>query len=226
VALCHWPCCCCCRPCRCRRSCRRRCLHRRPCRRRCCHHRHHLHCCRRLRRRCRRSSLPRTSRKSSPRPRRPPTHSSPRARRARRTGCTSTPWRLSPGSRLSRRMTLGGKHRLVIPRTQRKTPAPSTRSHRSPPRKDLAHASACRRSDVANLDPSYPCPWLDGREEEVGREATDDRRMCEENNGTSRLFIGVGGDCSFPTALTEQSQVFNKQFKPHESKPGSRCCFA
>jgi hypothetical protein len=56
---------------------------------------------------------------------------------------------------------------------------------------------------VENLDPSCPCPWSDGREEEVGREAIDYRRMCEENNGASRLFIGAGGDCSFPTTLTE-----------------------
>jgi hypothetical protein len=103
VALCHWPCCCCCRPCRHRRSCRRRCLNHRPCYRR-RRRRHHLHCCRHRRRR----SLPQTSRKSSPRLRRPLTHPSPRARRARRTGCTSTPRRLSPGSRPSTRTTLGG----------------------------------------------------------------------------------------------------------------------
>jgi hypothetical protein len=45
---------------------------------------------------------------------------------------------------------------------------------------------------------------------------------CEENNGTSRLFIGARGNCSSPTMLTEQSRVFNKQFKPPESKSGSR----
>jgi hypothetical protein len=109
VALCHWPCCCRCRPCRRRRRpCCRRCLHRRACRRRCRHRRHHFHRCRHLRRRHRRRSLPRTSRKSSPRPRRPPTHPSPRARSARQTGCTSTPQRLSPGNRPSHRTTLGG----------------------------------------------------------------------------------------------------------------------
>jgi hypothetical protein len=79
---------------------------------------------------------------------------------------------------------------------------------------------------VANLDPSCPCPCSDGREEEVGREATDDRRMCKENNAASRLFIGAEGDCSFPTTLTKQSQIFNKQFKPPESKSGSRHRFA
>jgi hypothetical protein len=120
----------------------------------------------------------------------------------------------------------GGKHRPAIPRTRRKTPAPSTRSHQNPPREDLAHASACRRSDVANLDLSCPCPWSDGREEEVGKEATYVRRICEENNNASMLFIGAGGDYSFPTTLTEQSQVFNKQFKPPESKSGSRRRFA
>jgi hypothetical protein len=107
AALCHWPCCRCRRPCHRRRSCRRHCLHRRPCRRRCRRHHRHFHRCRRLRRR-RRHSLPRTSRKSSPRLRRPLTHPSPRARHARWTGCTSRPPRLFPGSRPSHRTTLGG----------------------------------------------------------------------------------------------------------------------
>jgi hypothetical protein len=97
----------------------------------------------------------------------------------------------------------GGKHRPAIPRTRRKTPPPSTRSHRSPPREDLAHASAFRWSDAANLDLSCPCPWSDGREEGVGKEATDDWRMCEENNGANRLLIGAEGNCSSPTMLTE-----------------------
>jgi hypothetical protein len=74
-------------------------------------------------------------------------------------------------------------------------------------------------------DLSCPCPWLDGREEGVEKEATDDQRMCEDNNGASRLFIGAGGNCSSPTTLTEQSQVFNKQFKSPEGKSGSRRCF-
>jgi hypothetical protein len=110
VALCHWPCCRC--PCRPHRSCRRHCLHRRPCHRRCrCRRRHLQRCrrhCRRLRCRRHRRSLPRASRKSSPRSRRPPTHPSPRARHARRTGCTSTPRRLSLGSRPSHQTTPGG----------------------------------------------------------------------------------------------------------------------
>jgi hypothetical protein len=67
---------------------------------------------------------------------------------------------------------------------------------------------------VANLDSFCPYPWSDGGEEGVRIEATDDRRISEENNGASRLFIEVGSDCSFPTTLTKQSQVFNKQFKP------------
>jgi hypothetical protein len=50
--------------------------------------------------------------------------------------------------------------------------------------------------------------------------------MCEDNNGASRLFIGTGGNCSSPTTLTEQSQVFNKQFKSPESKSGNGRRFA
>jgi hypothetical protein len=189
VALCHWPCCC---PYRRRRSCRRHCLHRRHCRRR---RRRQLHRCCCLRRRCRRRSLPRTSRKSSPRPRRPPTHPSPRARARSTDRMYIHTRRLSPRNRPSRRTTpggsidrrslgLGGKLLQVLGVT-------------------MAHASACRRSDTANLDLSCPCPWSDGREEGVGKEATDDRRMCEENNGASRLFIGAGGNCSSATTLTE-----------------------
>jgi hypothetical protein len=64
-----------------------------------------------------------------------------------------------------------------------------------------------------NPDPSCPCPWLDGREEGVEKETTDDQRMCENNNWANRLFIEAGGNCSSPTTLTEKSQVFNKQFK-------------
>jgi hypothetical protein len=196
VALCHWPCC------RCHRNCLHRCPRRRRGRRRRRHlHRYRRHC-RRLRRR--RRSLPRTSRKSSPCPKRPSTHPSPRARHARRTRCTSTPRRLSPRSRPSHRTTSGGgERRPTTSRTRRKPPPLSTQSHRSPPLEDLVRASACRRSDMANLDPFYPCPWSDGGEEGVRREATDDRRISEENNGASRLFIEARSDCSFPTTLAE-----------------------
>jgi hypothetical protein len=91
---------------------------------------------------------------------------------------------------------------------------------------DLAHAFVCRRSDVANFDLSCPCPWSDGREEGVGKYATDDRKMYEENNGANRLFIEAGGNCSSPITPTEESQVFNKQFKWPGNKSGSRRCFA
>jgi hypothetical protein len=120
----------------------------------------------------------------------------------------------------------GGKRRPAIPQTRRKTPPPSTRSHRSPPMKDSVHASVCRRSDVASPDPSCPCPWLDGEEEGVEKEATDDQRMCEDNNGASSLFIEARGNCSSPTTITEQLQVFNKKFKSPRSKSGSRRRFA
>jgi hypothetical protein len=58
------------------------------------------------------------------------------------------------------------------------------------------------------------------------KKVTDDRRMSEENNGASMLFIEAGGDRSFPTTLTEQSQVLNKQFKPPENESGNMRRFA
>jgi hypothetical protein len=54
------------------------------------------------------------------------------------------------------------------------------------------------------------------------KKATDDRKMSEVNNGASRLFIEAGGDHPLPTTLIEQSQVFNKQFKPPENESGNR----
>jgi hypothetical protein len=60
----------------------------------------------------------------------------------------------------------------------------------------------------------------------VGKEATDDRKMCEDTNKASSLFIEVGGNCSSPTTIIEQSQVFNKQFKSSGSKSDSRRGFA
>jgi hypothetical protein len=54
------------------------------------------------------------------------------------------------------------------------------------------------------------------------KKATDDPRMSEESNGASRLFIEVGGDRPLPTTLAEQSQVFNKQFKPPENESDNK----
>jgi hypothetical protein len=64
------------------------------------------------------------------------------------------------------------------------------------------------------------------RRRERKKKATDDRRMSEENNGASRLFIEARGDHPLPTTLAEQSQVFNKQFKPPENESGNRRRFA
>jgi hypothetical protein len=64
------------------------------------------------------------------------------------------------------------------------------------------------------------------RRREREKKATDYRRMSEENNGASRLFIEVGGDRPLPTMLAKQSQVFNKQFKPLENESGNRRRFA
>jgi hypothetical protein len=50
--------------------------------------------------------------------------------------------------------------------------------------------------------------------------------MSEENNDARRLFIEVGGDRPLPTTLAEQSQVFNKQFKPSENELDNRRRFA
>jgi hypothetical protein len=58
------------------------------------------------------------------------------------------------------------------------------------------------------------------------KKTADDQRMSEENNGASRLFIKVGGDRPLPTTLAEQSQVFNKQFKPLENELSNRRRFA
>jgi hypothetical protein len=52
--------------------------------------------------------------------------------------------------------------------------------------------------------------------ERAKKKKADDRRMSEENNRASRLFIEAEGDRPLPTTLAEQSQVFNKQFKPPE----------
>jgi hypothetical protein len=43
------------------------------------------------------------------------------------------------------------------------------------------------------------------RRREREKKVTDDRRMSEENNGASRLFIEAGGDRPLPTTLVEQS---------------------
>jgi hypothetical protein len=57
--------------------------------------------------------------------------------------------------------------------------------------------------------------WLE-KERAKKKKVTDDRRMSEKNNRASMLFIEAGGDHPLPTMLAEQSQVFNKQFKPPE----------
>jgi hypothetical protein len=63
---------------------------------------------------------------------------------------------------------------------------------------------------------------LVGEAESEEEEKADDRRMSEENNGASMLFIEAGGDGPLLTTLAEQSQVFNKQFKPPKNESGNR----
>jgi hypothetical protein len=48
--------------------------------------------------------------------------------------------------------------------------------------------------------------------------------MCEDNNEASTLFIEEEGNRSPPTTVTEQSQIFNKQFKPSGNKSGGWRC--
>jgi hypothetical protein len=64
------------------------------------------------------------------------------------------------------------------------------------------------------------------KEKAKKKKAAYDRRMSEENNWASRLFIEAGGDRPLPTTLVEQSQVFNNHFKPPENESGNRRCFA
>jgi hypothetical protein len=44
------------------------------------------------------------------------------------------------------------------------------------------------------------------------------RERVKRTDGASRLFIEAGGDRPLPTLLAEQSQEFNKQFKPPENE--------
>jgi hypothetical protein len=84
--------------------------------------------------------------------------------------------------------------------------------------------------DVARPTTTPPASthgWLEKeRAKKKKKKKADDRRMSEENNGASRLFIEVGGDRPLPTTLAEQSQKFNKQFKPSENESSNRRRFA
>jgi hypothetical protein len=58
------------------------------------------------------------------------------------------------------------------------------------------------------------------------KKKAEDQRLSEESNGASRLFIEAGGDRPLPITLAEQSQEFNKRFKPSENESGNRRRFA
>jgi hypothetical protein len=77
-----------------------------------------------------------------------------------------------------------------------------------------------------SLDLSCLYPWSDGEEEEVRGKQQKIKKMSEENNGASRLFIEARSDRPLPTMLAEQPQVFNKKFKPPENESGNRRRFA
>jgi hypothetical protein len=119
----HWPC-----RCRCRR---------RPCRRPCCRRHHHRrrHRHRRRprhhRRRRLRCSPPCTSQRSPLRLRRPPTHPSPRAQRARRPGCMSTPPPQSLGNCLSRQTMPGERCGPTTLRTEENSSSEYSESPKS-----------------------------------------------------------------------------------------------
>jgi hypothetical protein len=57
--------------------------------------------------------------------------------------------------------------------------------------------------------------WLE-KERAKKKKKADNQRISEESNMASRLFIEARGDRPLPTTLAEQSQEFNKQFKPSE----------
>jgi hypothetical protein len=82
--------------------------------------------------------------------------------------------------------------------------------------------SAARRTTTP---PASTHGWLE-KERVKKKKKSDDRRMSEENNRASRLFIEARGDHPLRTTLAEQSQVFNKQFKPPENESGNRRRFA
>jgi hypothetical protein len=67
---------------------------------------------------------------------------------------------------------------------------------------------------------SCSCPWWSRREEKRREYATSDREMCEDTSVASALFIEEEGNRSSPTTVTEQSQIFNKQFKSSGNKLG------
>jgi hypothetical protein len=52
------------------------------------------------------------------------------------------------------------------------------------------------------------------------------KEQVKKTSRASRLFIEAGGKHPVPTPLTEQSQEFNKQFKPLEKKSGNWHRFA
>jgi hypothetical protein len=85
-------------------------------------------------------------------------------------------------------------------------------------------ALAVNTTRPTTIPPTSTHGWLE--KERKKKKAIDDRRMGEENNGASRLFIEAGGDRPLSTTLAEQSQVFNKQFKPPENESGNRRRFA
>jgi hypothetical protein len=63
-----------------------------------------------------------------------------------------------------------------------------------------------------------------------GRERRRRKQMIKEQvkrtDGASKLFIDSGDDRSLPTPLAEQSQKFNKKFKPPENESGNMRRFA
>jgi hypothetical protein len=53
------------------------------------------------------------------------------------------------------------------------------------------------------------------------KKKASDQRASEDNSQGKRAIYRSRGDRPLPTPLTEQSQEFNKQFKPLENKLGN-----
>jgi hypothetical protein len=64
------------------------------------------------------------------------------------------------------------------------------------------------------------------RKESAKKKKVEDQMLNEESNGASRLFIEAEGGRPLPTTLAEQSQEFNKQFKPSKNESSNRRHFA
>jgi hypothetical protein len=81
---------------------------------------------------------------------------------------------------------------------------------------------------MAKPTPTPPTP-AHGRLEREGvkkKKKASDQRTSEENSQGKHAIYRSWGDQPLPTSFVEQSQEFNKQFKPPENESGNRRRFA